>query len=108
MNHVKQNNRQVKCFNKLFLLMILTCLIPGILSCDHRDKPLPAGTVMEIGGSSVSSPVVARETVTVASERFDAPSPAEYLIGPGDILLVYDFHIILKTIRTMLFWKGAR
>lgn len=83
-------NRQLRPIHK-FLLPILICLSFCILcGCAGRYKPLPAGTVMEINDPS-TSPVVSKETVAVTGETPDEPSPSDYLIGPGDILLVYVF-----------------
>lgn len=75
--------------SNLIILLALAIALAGLLaSCAPRYKPLPAGTVQEIEGPSVS-PVVAKESVKVTGEKIDAPSPPEYLIGAGDILLIY-------------------
>ena len=68
------------------LLRLLTGALLFVLfslSGCARYADLSAGTVKEIG-----SPIVARETVTVPPPAPEAPPSKDYLVGPGDILLV--------------------
>ncbi|OPY83112.1 MAG: Polysaccharide biosynthesis/export protein [Smithella sp. PtaU1.Bin162] len=71
------------------LIAAMACMISGLLTaCAPRYKPLPAGTVQEIGGPS-STAVVTKESVKVSGKKPDTLSTPDYLIGPGDILLIY-------------------
>ena len=66
-------------FNVFLLLILLLSLLSGCTA--YRD--VPAGTVREIG-----SAVVAREEVSVELPSPEAVPVREYLVGPGDVLLV--------------------
>lgn len=71
----------VLCRCLLSILMLFT-----LNGCARYSK-LPDGTVKEVEGNG-TSPVIANESITVNGELLDAAPPAEYLIGPGDVLAI--------------------
>jgi len=71
----------------MFCKSILATLVCITLIGCPRYAPLPAGTVKETNGTA-PSPIVTKESVTVAGEPLDQLPQPEYLIGPGDILAV--------------------
>ncbi len=46
------------------------------------------GTIRDIGGAPAGSPVVEQETVSIAPFVEEKPPPANYVIGPNDILFI--------------------
>ena len=67
----------------LYPLAAALLLVLFSLSGCATYADLSAGTVKEIG-----SPVVERETVSIPPPAPEAPPSKDYLVGPGDILLV--------------------
>ena len=66
------------------ILLLALSLLSGCAA--YRD--LPAGTVKEIGSDVVASAVVSSEAVSVTAPVPEPPPATEYLVGPGDVLLV--------------------
>jgi len=74
--------KRVAWFHSSCILSFLFITLSVVSGCTaYRD--LPAGTVREIG-----SAVVAREQVAVPPPVMEAAPAREYLVGPGDVLLV--------------------
>lgn len=74
--------KRVAWFHSSCILSFLLITLSVVSGCTaYRD--LPAGTVREIG-----SAVVAREQVAVPPPVMEAAPAREYLVGPGDVLLV--------------------
>jgi polysaccharide biosynthesis/export protein len=72
----------VKNMGLFFSRVVLLGALAALAGCASYIDLAP-GTVVPI-----SSPVVEKETVTVTPEKPEPPPAADYLIGPGDVLLI--------------------
>ena len=72
--------RAGRLFKNVPVLMVVIAGCAGVPS-------VPSGTIRDIGGPA-GSPVVEQETVSVAPFVQENPPPANYVIGPNDVLYV--------------------
>src|SRR6266487_937283 len=73
---------------RLLLLVIPFCCI--CLNGCARYADLPAGTAQQVQCSPVS-PVVEKELVAIPPMTAGEQPPADYLVGPGDVLFISVF-----------------
>ncbi len=71
----------MKCLNYSANFLVLLLLLAG---CASPYKDLPAGTVKSI----TASPVIEQQTVTIPVIEDNRLPESDYLIGPGDVLLI--------------------
>ncbi len=71
----------MKCFKFSAYLSVLLLLLTG---CASSYEDLPAGTVQSI----TASPVLEQQTVTIPLIEDNKLPESDYLVGPGDVLLI--------------------
>lgn len=78
--------KNIECRLHRFVIPVFTMLLLTIGCSGSRTTP-PAGTVKSFDLTEVS-PIVASEKVSVDRVILSEQTPADYLVGPGDILSV--------------------
>jgi len=93
--------KHIECRNRVFCISIyvLFLLVTGCAG----PPSLPPGTVKTIDFSD-DSPIVASEKVSVDKGLFSETPPADYLVGPGDILTVSIYQLDISSGST----RGSR